>query len=229
MLSSDLPQYTGIAFLEMYLADADSKHPAEAATVGHGSMFSLGDYNGILAQRNSDGKIRVYAVLSVPEAWPKEHEKEYDWSNPSGDARAKLLSNFFKDWAPELRALIANSSGDSGIWPRPIYALPTGHRWSHTPGITAIGDAAHVISPFAGAGANLAMLDGAKLGEAIAEGVANGSGVALEESIQKFEEWMFERAGLSAAEAEQNLKVWLQEKDGAQKMADKFMQLLKKP
>lgn len=218
LVSSARPGYTGLTFHEMFLSDADKNHPAEAATVGQGNMTTISDGKAIFAGRTTEGRIRVYAVLSVPEYWSRQVEKEYDWSNPKGEARKKLIDKFFSDWSPELQNLISIFSNDSGIWPRPIYYLPVDHQWTHVPGVTIIGDAAHVMSPFAGEGANLAMLDGAELGEAIAEGIANGGGEVLEESIRKFEERMFERASKAAIESDRNLRAFFQP-GGAEKFA----------
>jgi 2-polyprenyl-6-methoxyphenol hydroxylase-like FAD-dependent oxidoreductase len=74
---------------------------------------------------------------------------------------AKELSG----WAPTLTALLTD--GETDPVPRPIYALPTDHRWNRGPGVTLLGDAAHLTAP-SGEGANLAMYDGAELAKAIA-------------------------------------------------------------
>jgi 2-polyprenyl-6-methoxyphenol hydroxylase-like FAD-dependent oxidoreductase len=215
------PGYTGITFCEMFMEDATKSHPDAAAIIGPGTLCSLSDGNGIIAQKNGDGKIRVAAVISAPEYWPKQVEKTYDWSNPNGPAIQKLLEEFYSDWCPELRSLIASCSGTSGVVPRPIYHMPIDHRWKHVPGLTLIGDAAHVMSPFAGEGANLAMVDGANLAEAIVEGLENGGGDALDQSIQAFEEGMFERAGRAAALSDTNLRASVRP-DGINGMAAAF-------
>ena len=60
LLSDALPVYFGLSFVESQLRDVDTRHAALAALVGHGTMFALADEQGLIAQRNGGGRIRVY-------------------------------------------------------------------------------------------------------------------------------------------------------------------------
>lgn len=89
---------------------------------------------------------------------------------------------------------------DDLIVPRCIYALPTGHTWQHAGTITLVGDAAHLMSPFAGERANLALIEGAQLASGILAAPGGpGSAVAAYERV------MFPRAAASAAESDRGL------------------------
>ncbi|HEY4458311.1 MAG TPA: NAD(P)/FAD-dependent oxidoreductase [Pseudonocardiaceae bacterium] len=192
LLSDATPVYSGMSFVEAHLSDVDTRNPELAALVGLGSMFALGEGKGLLGQRNGDGSIRVYIAVRAAQDWATT---VVDPDNPAA-TRARLL-DIFADWAPNLRALIARS--DDRLVPRPISALPVGHQWDRVPGVTLIGDAAHLMSPFAGEGANLAMLDATELAIAIAEHDD------VEGALSDYETALFPRSEEAALESAENL------------------------
>ncbi|UOZ04681.1 NAD(P)/FAD-dependent oxidoreductase [Amycolatopsis sp. WQ 127309] len=192
LLSDAVPVYSGLSFVEVHLSDVDTAHPAVAALVGPGSMFALADGKGLIAQRNGGGRVRVYAAVRAP---AETVTGLVDPADPAG-TRARLL-DVFAGFDAGLRALIAES--DDTLIARPIHALPVGHRWARVPGVTLLGDAAHVMSPFAGEGANLAMLDAAELAVALADHDD------VESALSAYETALFPRAEEAARGSADNL------------------------
>jgi 2-polyprenyl-6-methoxyphenol hydroxylase-like FAD-dependent oxidoreductase len=187
LLSSATPAYCGISFLELHISDVERRYPASAALLGKGMMFALSDDRALLSHRHPDGSAGVYAAFRVPEDWTVSCG--VDWSSAAA-ARAVLLDHF-SGWSPELCDLLRNC--DDTIVPRRIHALPIGHTWSRVPGVTLLGDAAHLMSPFAGEGANLAMLDATELALSLVE-----HGADVEAALAQYEAAMFPRSAEAA-------------------------------
>jgi 2-polyprenyl-6-methoxyphenol hydroxylase-like FAD-dependent oxidoreductase len=151
--------------------------------------FFVGESKALIGHRDADAHLGIYAALRAPEDWIEKGG--LDMSSP--DAMKNSLAAHFSGWSESLLELI-HRSGDR-MTPRAIHALPVGHRWEHQPGVTLLGDAAHLMSPFGGDGANLAMQDGADLALALA------GEEDWRAAVQGYENAMFARAELSAAAA----------------------------
>jgi 2-polyprenyl-6-methoxyphenol hydroxylase-like FAD-dependent oxidoreductase len=195
LLSDAKPEYVGTTFIETYLCDVDERHSAAAEAVGGGAMYALAPGKGIVAHREAADILHTYVELNRPAEWIAN----IDFTDASA-ATARVAAEF-DGWAPELTALITD--GETAPVPRMIYALPDGHRWDGVPGVTLIGDAAHLMAP-SGEGANLAMLDGAELGKAIAAHPDD-----IETALSAYETAMFPRSEAEAADARLILELCL--------------------
>lgn len=193
LLSSAMPSYTGVTFIEFGLDEVDQQHPALARLVGHGMLSVQADSVGMVAQRNGHGHIRVYATLRVPERWATTNG--FDASDPH-TARTWLL-DLFRGWDQRLLALIQESNDRFAV--RPMYMLPVGHAWAFRPGVTLLGDAAHLMAPFGGEGVNQAMLDAADLARTV------GESSNLEDAVRTYEQTMFVRAKRVAEEVAEGM------------------------
>ena len=105
------------------------------------------------------------------------------------------LRRYFGDCHDDLKRVIAEAS--DGLRPWAFSMLPVGFRWSPRPGVTLLGDAAHLMTPFAGVGINVALADALGLAKALLkrkdalEADLSGN---LAEALQEYERPMFERA-----------------------------------
>ncbi|AMM20422.1 FAD-dependent oxidoreductase [Frondihabitans sp. PAMC 28766] len=195
LLSDATPDYAGAVFVETYLHDVDFRHTATAEAVGAGAMYALTPGKGIAAHREAGDVIHTYVELMRSEEWIAG----IDFSDAAA-AKAAVAAEF-DGWAPELTALITD--GETAPVSRPIYTLPPQHRWARVPGVTLVGDAGHLMPP-SGEGANLAMLDGAELGLAIA---AHPDDIEL--ALTDYEVAMFPRSEAEAVDAHEMLDLLL--------------------
>ncbi|MET7732970.1 NAD(P)/FAD-dependent oxidoreductase [Streptomyces sp. NPDC005402] len=186
LLSTATPEYTGMSCVEVYLHDSGTRHPASAKVVGGGALFALAPGKGFVTHREKDANLHTYVMLVRPQDW----FADIDFTD-SATAIARIAREF-EGWAPELTALITDA--DTAPVLRPLVALPVGHRWERVPGVTLIGDAAHVAAPN-GEGANLAMLDGAELAQSLAAHPDD-----LETALTEHERAMFPRSAETADE-----------------------------
>ncbi|MGW4898031.1 FAD-dependent oxidoreductase [Kitasatospora sp. NPDC004240] len=174
------PHYTGVTTVETSLDDVDTRHPNLARLVGDGSVAVYGVNRALVAQRSSGGHVKVYAQFRAPSDW----HAHLDPADATA-VRSSLLA-LFDGWAAPVLDLLRH---DGVFTHRPLHVLPVSHTWTHVPGVTLLGDAAHLMPPL-GAGANLAMLEGAELAEAIAAGPGDP-----DRAVRAFEEKMWARAG----------------------------------
>jgi len=190
LVSDAVPRYTGVSFLDVHFDDSDHRHPGIAKIVGDGHMFANdGAGSAIIGQRNSDGRIRGYVGLTADADW---HEKAGIDLADTAAVREFLLKKF-DGWSAELLAFISENDGD--FVHRPLHTLPAPLTWPHTPGVTLLGDAAHLMTPWGGFGVNLAMLDGAELARALAEEDS------VDAAITRYEAVMLPRSGEHAVGA----------------------------
>jgi 2-polyprenyl-6-methoxyphenol hydroxylase-like FAD-dependent oxidoreductase len=197
LLSDAKPAYIGTSFVETYLFDADARHPEAAEAVGAGAMFALAPGQGIFAHREAGAVLHAYIALNRPAEW----FAGIDFSDAGAAAR---IAAEFAGWAPALTALITD--GETAPVLRMLHTLPIAHQWARTPGVTLIGDAAHLAPP-AGEGANLAMLDGAELAAAIAAHRDD-----IEAALAVYDAAMFPRSQSAAADAHQTLALCLDDR-----------------
>ncbi|MEC0247072.1 NAD(P)/FAD-dependent oxidoreductase [Paenibacillus chitinolyticus] len=194
LLTDAAADYTGITMLELNVQAAD--HPDLAAFNARGKVFALGDNKGILAQLNGDGRIKVYVTFEVERDWIETCGIPFDQPE---EAKRQLIEENFQGWDTTLLNYIRCS--DNTILPRRIYMLPIGFQWKSKSGVTLIGDAAHLMSPFAGEGVNLAMLDAMELALAI----VNHS--EIDDAISEYEQNMYAYSSKSAEQSDGNLKL----------------------
>lgn len=188
------PFYSGITMLEGNVYDAEKRVPNISKILRGGKIMAFGNEQNILMGQKANGEIGFYASFKADENWTVA--SGLDLSD-----RSEVLKWFQKeypDWSSVWYELFENTS--TPFIPRPIYCMPLNQNWKTVKNLTIIGDAAHLMPPFAGEGVNMAMLDALELSEVLTSSQCN----TIESAISEYETNMFKRASKIAQESLEN-------------------------
>ncbi|TVY32378.1 Monooxygenase, partial [Lachnellula subtilissima] len=214
------PFYSGVSAITLTLRNLSTHAPLNSL-LGAGSFWACAPRRTLIAQRGSHDSARIYLMLASPS---ETYLQDNGLTGLTGEELAtKLLDHESPkpESTPEVEGLITTAclSEPGIIEAKPLYMLPPSNTWTHTPGLTLIGDAAHLMTPFAGEGVNCAMLDALELSKAIistststsastsASTASNQSTDDLDKAIEVFEIRMWRRNGGIAEDTYGNLKV----------------------
>jgi len=147
------PFFVGMTVLEGSVYDAENLVPEMFELVKGGKLFIFGDSKTLIVSAKGDGTLSFYAGFRSGADWVLKGDV-LDWY------RTEL-----KGWAPVYETLFANAAG--GMITRPQYCMPLDQDWEALPNVTILGDAAHLMPPYAGEGVNMAMLDALELSRSL--------------------------------------------------------------
>ncbi len=155
------PFYTGITMLEGNVYNAPETIPNVAALLNGGKIMAFGNTKNLLMGQKANNEVGFYASFKASEDWAKTSGLDFK-------DNAQVLHWFktaYPEWSSFWDELFVNNAVP--FIPRPIYCMPLDKEWEAQHNVTLLGDAAHLMPPFAGEGVNMAMLDALELCECL--------------------------------------------------------------
>ena len=182
------PKYAGVSGFQLAILEPAKTCPHVDKLLGRGSYFACSDQKYVTAQRLGNNSIKTVSWFECAEGAAKEM---MDQDGKEGTL-AKILERH-ADWVPEIMEFFRQSDPKTlRHWV--LYELPVGFKWEHRRGFTLIGDAASLMTPFAGEGVNKAMKDALELAELIEQSQDPDEILTLDEAVLRYEKEMFPRA-----------------------------------
>jgi 2-polyprenyl-6-methoxyphenol hydroxylase-like FAD-dependent oxidoreductase len=191
-LTDQKPVYSGVIMLEGNTSKEKAPHISTMAKGG--KIMAFGNTKNILLGQKGNGDLGFYASFKADENWAVN--SGLDLSDPQ--QILKWFKQTYSEWSNVWYELFENAA--TPFIPRPIYYIPPEQSWEPMSNLTLIGDAAHVMPPFAGEGANMAMLDALELSQYLTGNDCN----TLQEAISLYENSMRQRAATATKESLEN-------------------------
>ncbi|KAJ5611391.1 hypothetical protein N7510_008110 [Penicillium lagena] len=200
LITSAKPVYSGKMYIEGKISHSNPSYNIANELAGPGMMMAIGQWKSLALQQGADGTYRIYFGLIVPENF--YHHRDGNAVERTEAVRQLILSSdkFYGNWASKLKTIVTNAEGPFRAWIlHHLKAEDVGWKRDAAPGVTLLGDAAHLSTPFVGEGVNCAMHDAVLLAKYLFEecerdwSLGNVREASLERALASYEEGMFER------------------------------------
>ena len=169
------PQYVGVSLVECVIPAGRLAIPGLWELLGGSALIALGGERTIGMGTKPDGSVLFYAGLKTDD--PAVRQRLEEANGP--DERVTWFRANFKGWSELWEAHFREAV--SMVW-RPLLVCPMDQHWTPNAIVTLIGDAAHVMPPYAGEGVNMAMLDALVLSKFLLSEDAPGDAIAAYEA-----------------------------------------------
>lgn len=157
----------------------------------------MNSHNGNLLVANpfNNGALTYGIIFKMPDNWQNGIPLNFN----NNEKVIEFLSHKLSDWSEVYRELFKATTFFVGL---PTRKLPIGKPWkiNRPLPITLIGDAAHLMPPFAGQGVNIGLVDALNL----SENLISGEFQTIGEAISDYEEKMFIYAKEAQSESSEN-------------------------
>ena len=169
------PEYVGVSLVEALVPAAKQEIPELWDLLKGSALIALGGERTIGMGTKPDGSVLVYAGLKTEDPAARQSLE----AAVTPDQRVNWFRSNFKGWSDLWEPLFREAV--SMVW-RPLLVCPADQHWTSKPNVTLIGDAAHVMPPYAGEGVNMAMLDALVLSKFLLSEDKPGDAIAAYET-----------------------------------------------
>jgi 2-polyprenyl-6-methoxyphenol hydroxylase-like FAD-dependent oxidoreductase len=185
------PFFYGITVIEGAVYNYEAATPKISELLKGGKIFAMGDERSLIVSSKGDGSLVFYTGCKTDENWIRD--SGIDFSD-----KAQAIAWFKKEyagWDSVWLELFENAKPQ--FITRPQYCMPVDQTWEALPNLTILGDAAHLMPPFAGEGVNMAMLDAYELSQCLMSNDFEN----VQEAIAAYEQKMRKRASATAQDS----------------------------